>query len=71
MRGGVGSGEVAKMQTWVHEDGAPARECLCWEAYHGDLSGSSGGVCIVERNAVGIRRGLARRYVEGKCGRHT
>ena len=42
------------MRTWVHEDGAPTRECLCWEAYHGDLGGSSGWICIVERNTVGI-----------------
>jgi hypothetical protein len=57
----VTTGEVAKVPTWVHEDGTPTRECLCWETYHGDLGGSSGGFCIVERNAVGIRRrrGLA------------
>ena len=56
MRGGASTEEVEKMQTWVHEDGTPTRECPCWEAYHCDLGGSSGGICIVEWNAVSIRR---------------
>ena len=43
------------VRTWVYEHGTFAREFLCWDAYHGDLGSSSGGICIVEWNAVGIR----------------
>ena len=50
----AGTGEVAKVRTWIHEDGTSARKYFCLEAYHGDLGGSSGWICIVERNTVSI-----------------